>query len=133
MSKAIKLTKTDLAYLKFGGAAKLMDRLGSLRVEHKPLSATFQQIVPFDISAPWLSLGHDVSGLTLEQLNTLNILKRAAGDIGYGVKASGTPVSKNAGTKILLTNERLLTLDDIFGRPGESTKKLEYVKRKGNA
>lgn len=133
MSKAIKLTKTDLEYLKFGGATRFRNQLESVRIQHESLSDALLQIVPFQINTPQLFVDHDTSALTPEQVRTLNLLCGVAGETGYKIKVSSTPAGKNSGTKILLTNDSPLTFDEIFNRPFDSGRKPLYIKRKGIA
>jgi hypothetical protein len=132
MSRAIKLTQTDIAYLKFGGAGKYREQLETMRVKQVPLSTNLFQAIPFEANVTRLFIGHETSpAYSQEQINTLNTLREAANEIGYSVEVSKLPADKNSATRVLLKHDRAFTFDDIFSKPPIETKELVYLKRKG--
>lgn len=135
MSKAIKLTKTDLAYLKFGGASSCRTQIEAVRVQHTSIAESLSEIIFFgDQPNQLLFVGHDATLFSPEQLSTLSILESAAKEVGCRIDMRRPSVTKNVGMSFLLTNDKPLTYDDLFDSPSLSTKELVHVrKRKGNA
>jgi hypothetical protein len=133
MSKAIKLSKRDLEYLRFGGASQYRTKLEETRIQHTSIAEGLLEIVPFSVQPGQLFIGHGSSALTAEQASTLGILTSAAKDSGYRVQTVSRTAGKNSTTSILLTHDKPVTLDEFFGRSTESGTDLVYTKRKTNS
>ena len=133
MSRAIKLSKTDLAYLKFGGAAGYRNRLENMRIKHEPLSVNSIQGLPFDIDAQTIFVGQEYSrSFTTEQISTLAVLKEAAGQVGYKIESSPNSRGQDSLARILLKCEQAMTFEDIFCKP-QRARELVYLKKGSKA